>query len=136
MTHIFCGLDTSASGMHVYKTWIEAISDNVANVSTVRRTNEAAFQERFVIAASNEYGAGPGSGAHVAGVTFGDAAGRDVHNPDHPLADAAGMVRMPDMDLADQMTSLIVAQRAYQLNVAVFERARDSYQRAIEIGRG
>jgi flagellar basal body rod protein FlgC len=33
------------------------------------------------------------------------------------------------------MTHLIVAQRSYQANVTVFERARDSYQRALEIGR-
>ena len=58
-----------------------------------------------------------------------------VYQPDHPYADENGMVRMPDMDLSTQMTNLIIAQRAYQANVTVFERARDSYQRALEIGR-
>jgi flagellar basal body rod protein FlgC len=39
------------------------------------------------------------------------------------------------MNLSDQMTSLLVAQRAYQLNVSVFERARDAYVKALEIGK-
>ena len=49
--------------------------------------------------------------------------------------DEAGMVRHPDMNLSDQMTNLIIAQRAYQANVTVFERARDAYMRGLEIGR-
>jgi flagellar basal-body rod protein FlgC len=71
----------------------------------------------------------------VAGAQFGDAAGRLVSDPTNPLADANGMVKKPDMDLSDQITALIVAQRAYQANVTVFERARDAYQRALEIGK-
>ena len=32
------------------------------------------------------------------------------------------------------MTSLLMAQRGYQANLAVIERARDAYQRALDIG--
>jgi flagellar basal body rod protein FlgC len=28
------------------------------------------------------------------------------------------MVRMPDIDMGDQMTQLIIAQRAYQVNIS------------------
>ena len=38
-------------------------------------------------------------------------------------------------DWAPLMTNLIIAQRAYQANVTVFERARDAYSRALEIGK-
>jgi flagellar basal-body rod protein FlgC len=37
------------------------------------------------------------------------------------------------VNLGDQMTNLIIAQRAYQLNLAVVDRARESYQQAINI---
>lgn len=130
MSVAFSGIDLSRSGMTVYKTWIDALADNVANVNTVRRTNEPAFQERLVVA-----GSAPGGGSRVLGAAFGDPEGRLVWSPDHPLADQDGMVRHPGMELADQMTSLIIAQRAYQANVTVFERARDAYLRALEIGR-
>ena len=71
----------------------------------------------------------------VSGIELGDEEGRLIYDPNHPLADDDGMVRGPDMDLETEMTHLIVAQRSYQANVTVFERARDSYQRALEIGR-
>lgn len=133
---MFSSLQVSASGMGVYKTWIDAISDNVANVNTVRSTDEPAFRERMVLAQSvGGEGGGIGSGAQVSGIRLGDPEGRLRYEPGHPLADEDGMVRTPDMDLETQMTHLIVAQRSYQANVTVFERARDAYQRALEIGR-
>jgi flagellar basal-body rod protein FlgC len=126
--------------MRVYQTWIDAVSDNVANINTINPAGSPAFQERYVIASSTGGGAtGRGSsigdGAYVAGAAFGSAEGRLVYQPDHPYADADGMVRVPDMDLPTQMTNLIIAQRAYSANVTVFERARDAYERALELGR-
>lgn len=136
MSALFSSISVAGSGMGVYKTWIDATADNVANVNTITSTDEPAFQERYVVAAANERGAGRiGDGARVAGVLFGDAEGRLVYDPANPLADVDGMVRAPDMNLSDQMTNLIIAQRAYQANVTVFERARDAYLRGLEIGR-
>ena len=69
-------------------------------------------------------------------MVFGDTAGRLVSDPNNPLADADGMVKYPNIDLGDQMTQLIVAQRGYQANLAVVDRARDAYQQALSIGKG
>lgn len=132
---MFSALNIPASGMRTYRSWMDAIADNVANANTIRPTSEDAFRERFVIAQSQSGDDGMGGGVEVAGVALGDPNGVLVHQPDHPLADAEGNVRYPDMSMSDQMVNLIAAQRAYQLNVAVFERARDGYQRALEIGR-
>jgi flagellar basal-body rod protein FlgC len=129
MSNTFALIGIPASGMRTYKTWLDAISDNVANVSTVTSTDQAAYQERFVVARSAQ-----GGGVVVEAARFGDPAGRLQYDPNHPLADENGFVRAPDMDLTDQMTSLIIAQRAYQANVTMFERARDAYLRALEIG--
>lgn len=133
---MFGSLSVSASGMNVYKTWIDAISDNIANVNTIRSTDQVAFRQRMVVAQSvGGAGGTVGDGARVAGIRLGDPEGRLRYEPDHPLADEDGLVRTPDIELSDQMTHLIVAQRSYQANVSVFERARDAYQRALEIGR-
>lgn len=129
----FDAISIAGSGMTVYRTWLDAISDNLANLSTVRSTDEDAFQARFVVAESADYG--KAAGARVAGVEFGSAEGRLVYEPDHPLADDEGYVKYPDIDMSSQMTSLIMAQRGYQANAAVVERARSSYEAALQIGR-
>jgi flagellar basal-body rod protein FlgC len=130
---IFGTMDTAASGLVVHRKWLDAVSDNIANVNDVRSTSDSAFQARYVVAQAADYG--NAGGAQVAGIALGDAKGRVVYQPDHPLADAEGNVRLPDIDMADQMTQLIIAQRGYQANLAVVERAHDAYSAALQLGR-
>ena len=132
---MFEALGVSASGMHVHKTWMDAISDNIANVNTVRRTSETAFQTRYVVAQSVENG-GTGGGVAVAGIELSDGVGKLVYDPTHPLADAQGLVRLPDVDIAEQLTTAIMAQRGYQANISSLDRAKQAYQAAIAMGRG
>jgi flagellar basal-body rod protein FlgC len=131
VTAVFEALGMIGSGMHVHQTWMDAISDNIANVNTVRPAGQPAFQARYVLAEPVD-----GGGATVAGVALGNAEGRLVFDPTHPLADAKGYVRLPDVDLAEQMTSMIMAQRGYQANAANLDRVRASYQAALQMGRG
>ena len=132
---VFGILGVSTSGMGVYKTWLNAVADNIANSTNVSSTDEPAFQERFVIVTPADDNTGFGAGARVVGAAFGDPEGRVTYEPNHPLADENGMVRRPDMDLTDQMVHLQLAQRGYQANIATFERARDAYEAILSIGR-
>ena len=136
---LFPTFHTAASGLGLFRTWMDAVSDNMANLDTVRPTSEAAFQARFVVAnaigSGQEAMTGGPAGAQVTGLSFGDANGRLMHDPTNPLADADGMVRYPDIDMGDQMTQLMIAQRGYQANLAVIDRAKDAYQQALSIGR-
>jgi flagellar basal-body rod protein FlgC len=132
---IFDTLGISGSGLMTHRKWLDAVSDNIANINTVTRTNENAFQERFVVAQAVDYGTGNG-GVRVARAEFGDGEGRMVYQPDHPLADEEGYVKYPDIDLGDQMTQLMMAQRGYQASLAVVERSTNMYQAALQLGKG
>ncbi len=128
----FGAIGIAGTGMTTTRKWMDAISDNISNVNTVTSTDEAAFRERFVVAGPLSSGQG---GVEVRGVELGSAEGRLVYDPDHPLADAKGYVRYPSIDMASQMTQLIVAQRSYQADSAVIQRATEAYQAALKIGR-
>ncbi len=131
---MFDSIDISGSGLSVHRRWMDAVSDNISNINTVTSTDGEAFRERMVVAQAVDYGSGEG-GVRIARAEFGSAEGRLVHEPDHPLADADGYVRYPDIDLGDQMTQLIMAQRGYQANLASMERATTAYQAALQLGR-
>ena len=132
---LFDAMSIAGSGMLAHRKWLDAVSDNISNINTVSRTNEDAFKERMVDVQAVDYGKGDG-GVRVAGVQFGSGEGRRVYEPDNPLADNDGYVKYPDIDLGDQMTELLMAQRGYQANVAVIERAKDAYQAALRLGKG
>jgi flagellar basal-body rod protein FlgC len=127
----FDAIGIAATGLTMHRKWLDAVSDNLANINTAKPTSGAAFQARYVVA---QEGAG-NSGVYVQGAAYGSATGRLVYEPSNPIADAQGYVRYPDIDLASQMGQLIMAQRGYQANAAVVDRAKETYQAALQIGR-
>jgi flagellar basal-body rod protein FlgC len=128
----FNAIGVAASGVTVYRKWLDAVSDNIANIDNVSRTSDKAFQARYVIAQQAQ----DGNGAQVGGIAYGSAEGQVTYEPDNPLADTEGYIRRPDIDLGGQMAQMIMAQRAYQANLAVVDRAKDSYTAAINLGKG
>jgi flagellar basal-body rod protein FlgC len=132
---VFDTLGISASGLLAHRKWLDAVSDNIANINTATSTSKSAFKERYIEAQAVDYGSGEG-GVRVATAQFGSGAGRVVYEPNNPLADKNGNVRYPDIDLGDQMAQLIMAQRGYQANLAVIDRATKTYQAALQLGKG
>lgn len=118
----------SSLGMH--QTWLDTLANNIANVNTITSTSQSAFQAQMLIVR-----AVPGGGVEVAGLAESDPQGRLVSDPENPLADADGYVRAPDMDLASQMTQLVMAQRGFQASVQVTKDAQETYASALQIGQ-
>lgn len=127
----FDAIGIAGTGLTLHRKWLDAVSDNLANINTAKSTDGSAFQARYIVA---QEGQGV-SGAYVAGAAYGSAQGRMVYEPDNPVADAEGYVRYPDIDLSEQMGALIMAQRGYQANAAVVDRAKETYQAALQIGK-
>jgi len=119
---------SSSLGMH--QTWLDSLANNISNTNTVKRTSEQAFRPQMVVADARA-----GGGVRVAGIAEGDPEGRLEYSPDHPLADAEGYVRTPDMDMASQMSQLVMAQRGFQASVQVTKDAQETYASALQIGR-
>lgn len=128
----FDAIGIASTGLTTHRKWLDAISDNIANINTAVTPAAPAFQQRYILVENSA----DSPGVYVAGTELGSAEGRLVHQPDHPLADADGYVRYPDIDLGDQMSQLILAQRGYQASAGVVDRARNAYEAALQIGRG
>ena len=124
---IFDAIGIAGTGVTVNRKWMDAVSDNLANINTAVSADDDAFQQRYVVAQE----AADGKGTQVGGIVLGGTEGR----PDNPLANAEGYVKYPDIDMSTQMTSLMMAQRAYQANITVIDRAKEAYQAALQIGR-
>jgi flagellar basal-body rod protein FlgC len=124
-------LRIASSSLGFHQTWLDSLANNIANVNTVKPTSGAAFQAQSVVAEAQQ-----GGGVQVGGIAQSDPTGRMEYAPDNPVADADGYVRAPDIDLATQMTQLVMAQRGFQASVQVTKDAQETYQSALSIGRG
>jgi flagellar basal-body rod protein FlgC len=129
---MFDAINTSATGLETYRTWLDVIADNVANVNDTTSPNGKVFRTHYVQVAENN----GGDGVHVVSTT--DQANNGVLQPEpgNPLADSQGYVRHADVNLSEQMGDMIMAQRAFQANASMIDRAKDAYTAAINIGKG
>lgn len=128
---LFGALDTASSGVHLSRVWMDAVSDNIANIDTVRPTGQEPFRARLVVAQTR-----PGlAGVDVARIQLKGGDPVVTYDPGNPLADTNGNVTRPQVDLSEEMTHMMVSQRLYQANLAMIQQARDTYQAALTIGR-
>ena len=130
MSGLFDTIGISGTGLTVDRKWMDAVADNLSNSSDTVAGNQPVFAQRYVEAA-----AAPGGGTEVVGVRYGDSTGIVSYDPQNPLADAQGYVRHTDVDMSDQMSQLIMAQRGYEANLSVITRATDAYQQALQLGK-
>lgn len=129
---MFDAINTSGTGMQTYRSWLDVIADNVANVNDTASPSGNVFRTHYVQVAENS----GGDGVHVANVTEQTNDGVLEQDPSDPLADSQGNVRHADVDLSAQMGDMIMAQRAFEVNASMVDRAKDVYQAAINIGKG
>jgi flagellar basal-body rod protein FlgC len=58
---------------------------------------------------------------------------RYEYDPKHPDADENGMVKYPDLDLVEEMTRMVSANRLYEANLTVVEAEKDVIKQALQI---
>ncbi|MEZ3156176.1 flagellar basal body rod protein FlgC [Microbacterium sp. BWR-S6Y] len=127
----FDTIGIAGTGLTAHRKWMDALSDNIANVNTATPPGQDMFREKYVAVAEGTRS----PGVYVTGVEESTAEGKLVYEPDHPYANEDGYVQYPNVDLGDQMSMLILAQRGYQANAAVVDRAKTTYESALQIGR-
>lgn len=133
---MYDAIGTAGTGLATYHTWIDVIANNIANVNDTSAPNGKVFTEHY-LQATELSGDGPiGAGVTPTSIKQKAGNGELVQDPGNPLADGNGYVRRADVNLSEQMGDLIAAQRAFQANASVVDRAKDVYEAAIGIGKG
>ncbi len=81
-----------------------------------------------------------GHGVKVEGVVEDGGDFNWVYDPSHPDAmkdgPKAGYVAKPNVNIIQEMTSMMQASRAYEANATTVESAKQMAMKALEIGRG
>src|SRR5687767_10109720 len=91
-------MGSAASGIAAATAQMAAIAHNVANVQTTKPMDGAAFRGEDPLLTES-----PSGGVEVGLVApAGTEEGIPVSQPENPMADAQGLVRLPDIDLGGQ----------------------------------
>jgi flagellar basal-body rod protein FlgC len=77
--------------------------------------------------------AAPEGGVEVAEIVQDDVEGPRIYDPGHPDADEDGFVQMPNVEVSQEMVSLLEARRLYEANATVFDAVKQMLRRATQI---
>lgn len=134
---MFSAFDVSTSGLVAQRIRLDAISSNLANISTTR--NEAGesvpYTPRFVVFKTDEELAtrGGGQGVKVDYVGYDNVEPNMKYDPGHPDANAEGYVAYPNIDMTTEFVDALGASRAYEANIGVIEITKDMGERTLQI---
>jgi len=147
MSDFLSGFRIASSGMTAQRARMNTISSNIANINTTKTPEGGPYRRKDVV-----FEAMPD------GKTFGDMIGvndpkqdfnrvqvTDVvydkkgplmkYEPGHPDANPDGYVAYPNINLMEEMTNMIQANRSYEANVQAVQATKDMALSALEIGR-
>jgi flagellar basal-body rod protein FlgC len=138
----FSSLVISGSALRAERMRVDLATANLANANATRSAEGGPYRRRDPVlrAVPLEDSFGPRleravRNVEVVRVVTDPRPPREVFNPSHPDADERGVVRLPNVQLVEEMVNLLNARRSYEANLQVLEASRDMALRALRIGR-
>jgi flagellar basal-body rod protein FlgC len=145
--NLFAVMGISASGLSAERIRAEVVASNMANAESTHTPEGGPYQRKEVVlqsAAPSSFrmqlaGASGSSTASLAGgvavrQVVSDASAPIMrYEPSHPDADADGFVAYPNINPVLEMTDLMGAARAYQMNASAVQAAKQMIQQSIEL---
>lgn len=144
---MFDSMEISSSGLSAQRTRMKIISSNIANINTTRTSSGGPYRRRDVI-----FGALPATKnfqeelisqtvdtgtrhVKVLGVVEDSRAPKLKYDPNHPDANEEGYVALPNIDVAEEMTNLMISKRSFEANIAAINATKNMITNALDIGR-
>ncbi len=147
MGDFLSGFRIAGSGMAAQRTRMNTISSNMANISTTRTPEGGPYRRKDAVFTAmpdtKSFGDilnvnDPKSDfdrVQVTDIVYDKKAPILKYEPGHVDANEDGYVAYPNINLMEEMTNMIQAQRSYEANVQAIQATKDMALSALEIGR-
>ena len=137
-------LAISATGLSAQRLRMNLISSNMANVNTTRtETGEPYKRKDAVFQAAQRTGfqdvldeqlGSQGNGVQVTAIIEDDKPFVEKFDPNHPDADENGYIRLPNVNIVEEMVNMISASRSFEANATAIRATKDMAGTALDIG--
>jgi len=145
--NLFGMLEISGSAMTAERQRAQIVVSNMANAQTTQTSAGGPYRRQLVVfraqrhaefpttmlLAANGGHAGAGEGVRVSQVIADSKPPILRYEPGNPDADSKGYVAYPAVDPIEEMTDLLGAVRAYELNASAVQAAKGMIQQSMDI---
>ena len=139
-------MNISASALTATRLRMDVVAENMANMNTTRTENGDPYRRKFVVfqektpdrdfeAFFNRAKNASGGGVRVVQIGTDMSEFKYDYNPTHPDADENGYVRMPNVEVVQEMVDMMSAYRAYEANITALNAFKDMAVKTLEIGK-
>ena len=141
-------MNIGAKALQVHGNRIDVHAKNIANVDTpnyvrkipvINATDDVSFHGLLNVMKEDVFGIGTlpyqQGGVMWGGVMEDPTLGDKIYRPGHPDADENGYIRASNVNPMVDIADALVAQRAYEANLAVINIAKSMAQKAVDIVR-
>ena len=127
----------TGTALNAQSRTLDMIAQNMANSQVVTGTEQSAYRaKKPVFAPLLEAGMNGDdtAGVQIVRMAESQAQVERQRQPEHPLADANGYIYLANVNMVEEMTSMVQASRSYQANVEVMNTSKDLLMRTLALG--
>ncbi len=133
--------DLAGSAMAAQNVRLNTTASNLANAESVSSNMADTYRARHPVFASrleqafSLSGSTAAQGVQVLGIVASTAPLNVKYEPHHPLADDAGYVAYPNVNVVEEMADMMSATRSFQLNVEILNSVKSLAERLLTMGQ-
>jgi len=130
----------SGSALGAQKQRLEAIGQNLAGADVTRTDDGGPYRRKEVTFKTFSDVLNQAQGASApklveASTSPDNRPFKEVYQPGHPDANPEGYVKMPNVNVMEEMVNMISATRSYEANTKVIGATKNMAAKALEIGQ-
>ena len=133
---LFKGLEISVSGMDAQRIRFDIISSNLANVNSIDEETGQPYRRKVPIFKAILEDEENGINLYrvkVEKIDEDKSPFKKKFDPDNPLADKDGYVKLPNVDPLKEVVDMMSAIRTYEANLTAFNTHKNMLLKSIEI---
>lgn len=133
---LLASLRVAASGLEAQSMRMRIVSENLANAQSAGRTPGAdPYRRKDVLFAAEMDRLSGAELVRIAGTRPDPSPFKLEYQPGHPAADAAGYVKMPNVNMIVELADMKQANRSYEANLQAVKQTRDMLSMTIDLLR-
>ncbi|MGQ9499411.1 MAG: flagellar basal body rod protein FlgC [Dissulfurimicrobium sp.] len=151
--NLFTAIKISAYGLSAERTRLNVAAMNLANANVTKTIDGGPYRPRSVVFSAVPYyetgtdengssfetrlsqGLDSLQTVKVSKIVEDKDPFKEVYDPNNPDADEQGMVKLPNVNVMEQMVDIMTALRAYEANVTAINTAKSMALKTLEIGK-
>ncbi|MCX7816616.1 MAG: flagellar basal body rod protein FlgC [Syntrophales bacterium] len=131
-----------ADAMTAQRVRLDVVTSNLANINTTKTPSGEPYRRKIPVFSSTEVQTTDKKNfketlktVKVEILEDSTNSFKTIYDPQHPDADSQGMVKLPNINVIQEMAEMIAASRSFEASVTAFDATKNMLLKSLDIGK-